>query len=93
MEQKHRKRIDLLCDLIVSQVDIKALWPYLFINGIFNYDDCNVPNWSQNITKPETIKDIILTIKTRGPYAYYDLLRSLRQSDQEFLAEILDMPN
>ena len=35
MEQKHRKRIDVLCDLIVRQVDIKALWPYLFINGIF----------------------------------------------------------
>ena len=74
MEQKHRKRIDLLCDLIFRQVDIKALWPYLFINRIFNYDDCNVPNWSQNITNPETIKDIILTFKTRGPYAYYDLL-------------------
>ena len=70
MEQKHRKRIDLLCELIVRQVDIKALWPYLFMNGIFNYDDCNVPNWSQNITNPETIKDIILTIRTKGPYAY-----------------------
>ena len=70
MEQKHRKRIDLLCDLIVRQVDIKVLWPYLFINGIFNYDDCNVTNWSQNITNPETIKDIISTIQTKGPYAY-----------------------
>ena len=66
MGQKHRKRIDFLCDLIVRQVDIKALWPYLFINGIFNYDDCNVPNWSQNITNPKTINDIISTIKTRG---------------------------
>ena len=93
MEQKHRQRIDLLCALIVRQVDMKALWSYLFINGIFNYDDCNIPNWSKNITNPEIIKDIILTIKTRGPYAYYDLLRSLRQSDQEFLADILDIPN
>ena len=70
MEQKYRKRIDLLCDLIVRQVDIKTLWPYLFINGIFNYVDCNVPNWFQNITNPETINDIILTIQTKGPYAY-----------------------
>ena len=92
MEQKHRKRIVLLCDLIVRQADIKALWPYLIISGIFNYD-CNVPNWSQNITNPETFKDIVLSIKTRGPYAYYDLLRSLRQSDQKFLSEILVMPN
>ena len=52
MESKHRQWIDLLCDLSVLQVDIKALWPYLFINGIFNYDDCNVPNCSQNITNP-----------------------------------------
>ena len=44
MRQKHRKRIDLLCDLIVRQVDIKALWSYLFINGIFNLDDYNLPN-------------------------------------------------
>ena len=93
MEQKHRKGFDLLCNLIVRQVDIKALWPYLFINGIFNNEDCNIPNRSQNITNPEAIKDIILTIKTRGPYAYYDLLRSLRQSDQKFLTEILVMPN
>ena len=48
---------------------MKALWPYSFINGIFNYENCNVPNWSQDITNPEIIKDIILTIKTRGPYA------------------------
>ena len=56
MEPKHRQRIDLLCDLIVRQVDIKALWPYLFKNGIFNYDDCNVPNLSQNITNSEIMR-------------------------------------
>ena len=65
MEPKHRQRIDLLCDLIVRQSDMKALWPYLFINEIFNYDDCNVLYWSRNITNSEIIKDIILTIKTR----------------------------
>ena len=32
MEPKHRQRIDLLCDLVVRQVDIKALWTYLSIN-------------------------------------------------------------
>ena len=93
MEPRHRQRTDLLCDLMVRQVGMKALWTYLFINEIFNYDDCNVPNWSQDIRNPEIIKDIILTIKTREPYAYYDLLRSLRQSDEEFLADILGMPN
>ena len=51
METRHRQRIDLLCDLIVRQVDIKALWPYLFINGIFRYDDYNVPNWSKDTKK------------------------------------------
>ena len=83
MEPEHCQRIDLLCDLFVGQVDIKALWPYLFINGIFNYNDCNLPNGSQGTTNPEIIKHIILTIKTRGPYAYYDLLRSLRQYDMK----------
>ena len=56
MEQKHRQRIDLLCDLIVRQVDIKALWPYLFINGIFMYDDYNVPNWSKDTTNSEILR-------------------------------------
>ena len=69
MEPRHRQRIDLICDVIVRQIDMKALWPYLFKNGIFNYDDCNVTHCSQDITNPEIIKNIILTIKTRGPYA------------------------
>ena len=80
MEPRHRQRIDLICDPIVRQIDMKALWPYLFINGIFNYDDCNVPHWSQDITNPEIIKDIILTTKTRRPYAYYELPGSLRKN-------------
>ena len=56
MEPKHRQRIDLLCDLIVRQVDIKALLPYLFINRIFNYDDYNVPNWSKDTTNSEIMR-------------------------------------
>ena len=53
MEPKHHQRIDLLCDLIVRQVDMKALWPYLFMKGIFNFNDYNVPNWSQDTANPE----------------------------------------
>ena len=56
MEPKHCQRIDLLCDCIVRQVDIKALWPHLFINGIFNYDDYNLPNWSEDITNSEIMR-------------------------------------
>ena len=56
METIHRQLIDSLCDLIFRQVDIKSLLPYLFMNGIFNYDDCNISNWSQDITNPEIIR-------------------------------------
>ena len=79
MEPKHRQSIDIHSALIVRQIDIKALWPYLFINGIYNYDDCTVPKWIKDLTNPKTTKEIILTIKTRGPYAFYELLRSLQQ--------------
>ena len=53
METRHRQRIDLLSDLIVRQVDIKALLLYLFMKGIFNFNEYNVPNWSQDTTNPE----------------------------------------
>ena len=64
---------------------MKALWPYLFINGIFECDDYIVPNWSQNITNPEKIKDIILTklqrdiykTKNLGIFSYIKLLQDL----------------
>ena len=59
MEPEHRQRIDLLCDLIVCQVDIEALWPYLFINGIFNFDYYNVTNWSQDTTNPEIMRHFL----------------------------------
>ena len=68
MKLKHRQRIDLLCDLIVRQVDMKALWPYLFINGIFNYDDCNVPNWSQDTTNPEMMTLFFHKFLTYGDF-------------------------
>ena len=44
MEPKHRQRNDLFCDLIVRQVDIKALWPYLVMKETFYFDDYNQPN-------------------------------------------------
>ena len=53
METRHRQRIDLLCDLIVRQVDMKALWLYLFMKGILNFNEYNVPNWSQDTTNPK----------------------------------------
>ena len=31
--------------------------------------------------------------KTRGPYAFYELLRSLQQSNKKFLADILTLSN
>ena len=35
---------------------IKALWPYLFINGIFNFDDYNVSNWAPDTTNSEIMR-------------------------------------
>ena len=53
METRNRQRIDLLCDLIVRQFDIKALWLYLFMKRIFNSNEYNIPNWSQDTTNPK----------------------------------------
>jgi len=39
---------------------------------------------------PDIIKDIFLTIKTRGPHAFKHLILSLRQSDHENVADILE---
>ena len=83
MEPKHHQSIDIHCALIVRQIDIKVLWPYLFINGIYNYEDCNVPKWIKDLTNPKTIKKNFNN-KKRGPYTFYELLRSLQESNQEF---------
>lgn len=42
---------------------------------------------------PDTVKDILLTIKTRGPNAFKNLILSLRQSDHEDVANILEGKN
>ncbi|XP_046836759.1 caspase-3-like [Vespa crabro] len=90
MNQEHRKRIDLYCDIIVPKINIMKLWPKLLENEIFNIDDINISTWKKNFEKEETIKSILLTIKTRGPFAFQNLLLSLQQTDHEELAEILD---
>lgn len=38
----------------------------------------------------DTIKVIFLTIKTRGPHAFKNLILSLRQTDHENVADILE---
>ena len=48
------------------------------------------PFFQKKLNDLETIRDIFLTIKTRGPEAYENLLLSLRQSEHEILAELLE---
>ena len=67
MDQIHHKRIDDLIEIVPCFIKMVALWPYLIQTGIFNQDDCNIPTWSRNLNKTDTIKDIFSTIETRGP--------------------------
>ena len=90
MEYTHRKNIDALIDAFVNLVDMTALWPYLIQNGIYNHDDCNIPEWSKDFTNPIIIREIFTTIKTRGPEAYNNLILSLRSSGHKSIAEILN---
>ena len=77
MEPEQRKSIDTQCALIVRQIDIKALWPYLFTNGIYNYDDCNVPKWTENLTNPNTIKEIIFNNTNKRTPCFLQIIKEL----------------
>ncbi|KAK1122018.1 hypothetical protein K0M31_009866 [Melipona bicolor] len=90
MNQKDRKTLDLCCEQIVPKINMIKLWPWLLYNQIFNRTDVNIPRWMENFTDEATIRDICLTIKTRGPQAFRRFLISLRQSGHGDLADILD---
>ncbi|XP_017764641.1 PREDICTED: caspase-3 [Eufriesea mexicana] len=90
MNQKHRETIDLCCQDIVPKINIVKLWPKLFENKIFNRDDVNISHWKKNLTEEATVRDIYLTIKTRGPFAFERFLISLRESGHEDSADILE---
>ncbi|XP_003704195.1 death regulator Nedd2-like caspase [Megachile rotundata] len=90
MNQKHRDTIDLYCQDIVPRINAIKLWPKLLENKVFNRDDVNIPRWEENLMDKATIRDIYLTIKTRGPLAFDRFLTSLKQSDHENLANILE---
>lgn len=89
MENKHRKIIKMYYKYIADKIDIIALWPKLLDYGIYNKDDCNIPNWLKNITSKETKENIILTITTRGPYAYGRFIISLQESNHIEIANFL----
>ena len=80
MDPIHRKKIDKYCDLLVNNIDIVTIWPFLIRNKIFNRDDHNISLWLYDFTDPSTIKDIILAIKTSGPLPYHNFILSLRHS-------------
>nr|XP_033339323.1 caspase Dronc-like [Megalopta genalis] len=90
MNQNHRETIDFYCEHIVSRINLNTLWPKLLENKIFNRDDVNVPRWKENLTDKSTVREIYLTIKTRGPYAFNRFVASLKQSGHESLADILE---
>ncbi|XP_043498794.1 caspase Dronc-like isoform X2 [Polistes fuscatus] len=90
MNEEDRQKIDLYCDIAVGNINIINLWPKLVENKIFNIDDVNISTWKKNFDKKETVRNIWLTIKTRGPSAFQGLLLSLRQSSHEELADLLD---
>ncbi|XP_023290084.1 caspase-2 isoform X2 [Orussus abietinus] len=88
MNKDHRRRLDLHCDEVVQRINFDALWPKLLENGIYNRDDVNIPIWTSPVTIT-TVRDVFLTIKTRGPRAFENLLKSFRESGHEDLADLL----
>ncbi|XP_017788772.1 PREDICTED: caspase-6-like [Habropoda laboriosa] len=93
MNQKHRETLDSCYMDIVPRINIIKLLPKLLEHKIFNRDDVNVPRWKKNLTDETTVRDIYFTIKTRGPFAFDRFLASLRESDHEELADILEGRN
>lgn len=90
MERRHRALLDSYCEDVVSKIDMDKLWPKLLEYKIYNRDDVNIPKWTKNLTAESTVRDVYLTIKTRGPKAFGNLLLSLRQSDHKNIANILE---
>ncbi|XP_012214780.1 caspase-3 [Linepithema humile] len=90
MDQRDREKIDKCCEAVVSKIDMTKLMPNLLKYKVYNRDDVNIPRWNKNITAQETVKDIYLTIKTRGPNAFKNLILSLRQSGHGILADVLE---
>ncbi|KYQ46999.1 Caspase Nc [Trachymyrmex zeteki] len=93
MNRKDREQIDHCCESIMSKIDLTKLLPKLLENKVYNRDDVNIPRWSKNLGAQSTVKDILLTIKTRGPNAFKNLILSLRQSNHEDVADILEKQN
>ncbi|XP_018056038.1 PREDICTED: caspase Dronc-like isoform X3 [Atta colombica] len=93
MNRKDREQIDHCCESIVSKIDLTKLLPKLLENKVYNRDDVNIPRWSKNLGAQNTVKDVLLTIKTRGPNAFKNLILSLRQSNHEDVADILEKQN
>ncbi|XP_058794751.1 caspase b-like [Phymastichus coffea] len=90
MEYKDREKIDYLCDDLLKDIDITRLWPELLKNKVYNRDDVNIPNWQKNLSNPNTVREICFTIKTRGPHAYRNLIRSLHESSHKMIADLLE---
>ncbi|KYN04011.1 Caspase Nc [Cyphomyrmex costatus] len=93
MDQKDREQIDSCCESIASKIDLTTLLPRLLENKVYNKDDVNIPRWLKDLEAQNTVKDVLLTIKTRGPNAFKNLILSLRQSNHEDVADILEKEN
>ncbi|CAD6210353.1 GSCOCG00010891001-RA-CDS [Cotesia congregata] len=92
MEQEDREKIDRCIDKLVPLINMESIWPRLFLHQIFFSDDVSVPKWKDRLGTPETKREILLKIKTRGPHAFKNLIQCLRETHQENLIILLENP-
>ncbi|XP_020286257.1 caspase Dronc isoform X2 [Pseudomyrmex gracilis] len=90
MDRKDRKRLDDWCKFIVPKINMEKLLPKLIENKVYNKDDVNIQRWKKNLSSEDTVKEIYVTIKTRGPHAFRNFILSLRECGYEDIANILE---
>ncbi|XP_034945234.1 caspase Dronc-like [Chelonus insularis] len=88
MQPKDRERIDRNVDQLVDLVDMEKLWPKIK-DIIFYQNDPGIPKWENSLNDPDTKRNILLEVKTRGPYAYSNLINGLKATDQHPCVELL----
>ena len=49
MNPIHRKRINKFCDILVNNINIVTIWPFLIRNKIFNRDDHGHKSLTHNL--------------------------------------------
>ncbi|XP_078683950.1 uncharacterized protein LOC144917599 [Branchiostoma floridae x Branchiostoma belcheri] len=90
MSQENRDSLMECCPTLLQDIYPTFLFPQLVQDGVLDWDEVESIERAGRGTRLDQAKDLIRVLHTKDDKAFFSLCKSLRENEQDFLADMLE---